>query len=157
MKGLWFYVQNYKTRFCSVSSKMTKYCPLENLSLCTCHFRSLPQFSELSFTWEWTEPCWNSVHHLGRFVSWIASFSLLSHSFRKQKCFQKQAARFSYSHQLKGHFFFNSNLTESRQNRAATLRPFLMCVTAYGDWGGASEVRICEVGNLERREVMETE
>lgn len=87
------------------------------------------------------------------------SFSLLSHSFRKQKRFQKQAARFSYSHQLKGHlfFFFNSNLTESRQNRAVTLRPFLMCVTAYGDWGGSSEVRICEVGNLERREVMETE
>lgn len=80
MKGLWFYVQNYKSHFCSASSEMTKYCPLENLSLCTYHFWSLPQFNKLSFTWEWTEPCWNSVHHLGRFVSWIASFFLLSHS-----------------------------------------------------------------------------
>ena len=74
------------------------------------------------------------------------SSSLFSHSFRKQKHFQKQAARFSYSHQLKGHFFFipiSLNLTKTE---LSLLRPFLMCVTAHGDWGGGSEMRMCMQG-----------
>lgn len=77
-----FYVQNHKMHFCFTTSEMTKYCPLENPSLCTCYFQSLPQSNRLSFRCEWIETIlkFSSSSPLYLCVRLSASFSLLSHS-----------------------------------------------------------------------------